>query len=213
MRQFITVAADIAGNALKILSLAAAAGRRLTKCGRPSVRLPYMALEREYARLRSTEWLREISNGQGASIDVPTPMRMPAQSGPPFCHPELLLVSPIFKGRRREWRNNITIGSQFVSPPPDAVEPLPRRFAHRSLQRFPQNKGPRLLLPVLGGTDKINCAQGAGGRRECLRLERVVCRVHPVSTPVRVADPLLCIVFNAEPHFKGATSIWEAWGP
>ena len=102
-----------------------------------------MALEREYARLRSTEWLREISNGQGASIDVPTPKRIPTHYEPFFGHPELLLVSPIFKGRRREWRNNITIGSQFVSPPPDAVEPLPRRFAHRSPQRFPQNKGPR----------------------------------------------------------------------
>ena len=45
----------------------------LTKCVRPSVRLPYMALEREYARLRSTEWLREISNEQGGSVDAPFP--------------------------------------------------------------------------------------------------------------------------------------------
>ena len=108
---------------------------------------------------------------------------------------------------QHNYRIAICLPSSFL--PPDAAEPLPRRFAHRSPQRFPQNKGPRLLLPVLGGTDKINCAQGAGGR-ECLRLERVVCRVRPVSTPVRVADPLLCIVFNAGPHFRGATSIWEA---
>ena len=97
MRQFITVAADIAGNALKILSLAAA-GRRLTKCGRPSVRLPYMALEREYARLRSTEWLREISNGQGASIDVPTLKRIPTHYEP-FCATlSYCLFPPSLKG-------------------------------------------------------------------------------------------------------------------
>ena len=167
-----------------------------------------MALEREYARLRSTEWLREISNGQGASIDVPTPMRMPAQSGPPFCHPELLLVSPIFKGRRREWRNNITIGSQFVSPPPDAVEPLPRRFAHRSPQRFPQNKGPRLLLPVLGGSDKINCAQGAGGR-ECLRLERVVCRVCPPHDRHLSELPIgYCALYSTRGHTLGVPPLF-----
>ena len=124
-----------------------------------------------------------------------------------FCHPELLLVSPIFKGRRREWRNNITIGSQFVSPPPDALEPLPRRFAHRSPQRFPQNKGPRLLLPVLGGTDKINCAQRAGAGESVfdwseLFVVSVQCR-HLSELPIRY-----CALYSTRGHTLGVPPLF-----
>ena len=94
------------------------------------------------------------------------------------------------KGRReeREWRNNITIGSQFVSP-----AAAPPRFTHRSpflllLKDFPKIRS----LPVLGGSDKINCAESV--------FERVVCRVVRPHHQ-HLSKLLLCIVFNTGTQF------------
>ena len=108
-----------------------------------------------------------------------------------------MLVSPIFKGR--EWRNNITIGSQFVSPAADAAAPpsLTDSSPIDLLKDFPKI---RVLLPILGGPDKINCA----AERESV-FERVVCRVRVRPHDQHLSELPICYCALLVP-------LYSTWG-
>ena len=136
---------------------------------------------------------REISNEQGDPLLPSTIIALFLHGIPThflalFGHPEILLVSPSLKGEEREWRNNITIGSQFVSP--IAAPPL-------SISSKISPKIRVLLLPGLGGSDKINCAETT---RECLGASCLSHVQHMSALPVCYCT--LPIVFNMEPQFR-----------